>query len=327
MAYIVATGWYESFTGAHYMAVGIALVTPGLVVPALTQPPQELARPWWRRYWVKDHVWLWIVVFVGSYLWTHYFYTLLKATYTFQAWRLNDVPFAMYLAAHGYFVLYHSATNMALRRWYTSRYYATLPPAFATAGTGVLVIVMAWVTAFMEAFTIQGFPYYHIEDRSFMYTVGAIVYGLYFVVSFPMHYQLDGGEPEDVQAQGAAAAVPAKELAEGAQKAQGPASRNSRELRALQRDAAAAGTPAKEKAAAADGVSTPAAAPTVDFHGEITGSADWSLWSTAVHAFGATMIVTLLLDFWRLAYSAAAGVAPEAAAGLPWTGGNHTLQS
>jgi hypothetical protein len=192
----------------------------------------------------------------------------------------------------------------------------------------VLVIVMAWVTAFMEAFTIQGFPYYHIEDRSFMYTVGAIVYGLYFVVSFPMHYQLDGGEPEDVQPQGAAAAVPeAKELAEGAQKAQGPASRSSRELRALQRDAAAAGTPAKEKAAVVDGVSTPAAAPALDFHGEISSSADWSLWNTAVHAFGATMIVTLLLDFWRLAYSAAAGVAPEAAAGLPWTGGNHTLQS
>ena len=72
---------------------------------------------------------------------------------------------------------------------------------------------MAWVTAFLEAFTIQGgcifsakldsghwvcqwqlevrvfqlyagFPYYAIEDREHLYTAGSVIYGLYFVVSF-----------------------------------------------------------------------------------------------------------------------------------------------
>lgn len=366
MAYIVATAWYETFTGAHYMGVGIALVAPGLIIPLFSQPAEELRRQWWNRYWVKAHLWVWIVVFVGSYFWTHYFYTLLRATYTFEAWRLNDVPFAMYLAAHGYFMLYHSMTNMALRRWYTSATYARLPRPFGTIGTGVLVVIMAWVTAFMEAFTIQGFPYYHIEDRGFMYTVGAIVYGLYFVVSFPMHYEIDGGEPEDCGSAAAphaaatiaaaAAAAPASTPAAASADADpAPAAASSEASEASPRDAddgprssgsvrkrrgSVSGAAGKASAAAVELTAQPAAAsksseaaapaaassaaPAADFHAGTTGSpaaANWSAWNTAVHACGAAMIVTLLLDFWRLAYTALAAKDRVVAAGLPWTSG------
>lgn len=353
MAYIVATGWYETFTGAHYMGVGVALAAPGLIIPLFSQPPEELRRPWWNRYWVKAHLWVWIVVFVGSYFWTHYFYTLLRATYTFEAWRLNDVPFAMYLAAHGYFMLYHSMTNMALRRWYTSSTYARLPRPFGTVGTAVLVIIMSWVTAFMEAFTIQGFPYYHIEDRAFMYTVGAIVYGLYFVVSFPMHYEIDGGEPEDCapQLSAASAPAPAPESAAAAPSEEtprsadadpaGPSSERSASREEPPRSggsvrkrrgsvssaagkASAAAPAASSGNAATKSSKASDAAPVADFHAGTTGSpaaANWSPWNTAVHACGASMIVTLLLDFWRLAYTALADKERVVAAGLPWTSG------
>ena len=36
-------------------------------------------------------MWIFILSFIGNYLWTHYFYNLLGASYTFKAWRLNDV--------------------------------------------------------------------------------------------------------------------------------------------------------------------------------------------------------------------------------------------
>ena len=36
-------------------------------------------------------VWIAIFSFVGNYFWTHYFFQLLGAAYTFPSWRLNDV--------------------------------------------------------------------------------------------------------------------------------------------------------------------------------------------------------------------------------------------
>jgi cycloeucalenol cycloisomerase len=306
MVAIVASRAYEGLTPAGYLAVGVALAAPGLLAPALSAPPAcEAGVALASRYWVRAHAWLAVVVFVGSYFWTHYFYSLLRATYTFRAHRLNDVPLAMYLAAHAYFVLYHAATNMALRRWWTSAFYARLPGAPArAAGTAALVVAMAWATAFAEAFTIQGFPYYHIEDRPRMYTVGSVVYGLYFVVTFPMHYELDGGEP------GAPAAPAGAPDAVADQSSPPPKRARSR---------------SQARARGATALAAAAAAP--DFGGTLRGAgaagggggAPWSLRATVLHALAASMAVTLLLDFWRLAYTAAAGGRPAAAPGLPWT--------
>ncbi len=39
----------------------------------------------------QANLWIAILSFIGNYLWTHYFYKLLGAAYTFKAWRLNDV--------------------------------------------------------------------------------------------------------------------------------------------------------------------------------------------------------------------------------------------
>jgi len=73
---------------------------------------------------------------------------------------------------------------------------------------------MAYATAFMETLTIASvrvggisnavvgcsclmlgdyvgcqFPYYTIKDRFYMYSIGSICYGIYFIVSFPMYYR------------------------------------------------------------------------------------------------------------------------------------------
>lgn len=38
---------------------------------------------------------LWIIIFsyVGNYFWTHYFFRVLGASYTFPSWRMNNVMF------------------------------------------------------------------------------------------------------------------------------------------------------------------------------------------------------------------------------------------
>ena len=116
---------------------------------------------------------------------------MLRAKYTMPAWRLNDVPIAMYLATHFYFTSYHVLANLPLR------YVRT---AFAAGATRTclevyLVLAMSYACAFMETLTISNFPYYDFENRSMAYTVGSAFYGLYFVVSFPMYFALDEPTP------------------------------------------------------------------------------------------------------------------------------------
>ena len=126
---------------------------------------------------------------------THYFYNLLGAKYTFPAWRLNDVPIALILITHGYFITYHTLTTIGLRRFWTSFWYRRAGKATRVVASVLLVAAMSYFTAFAETLTIASFPYYELADRSRMYSVGSICYGLYFIVTFPMYYAIDEPTP------------------------------------------------------------------------------------------------------------------------------------
>lgn len=89
---------------------------------------EEANKPWYNRYWFKvrlkfmqfpfsidvfniswvvldwqtsfcecftpqANVWIAIFGFVGNYFWTHYFYTVLGAIYTFPSYKINHVSF------------------------------------------------------------------------------------------------------------------------------------------------------------------------------------------------------------------------------------------
>ena len=83
----------------------------GLALPLALQPflypglTREADRPLAQRYALKANVWLAIFGWVGNYWYTHYFYSVLKAEYTFPAHDLNGVPVAMFFATHFYFSL------------------------------------------------------------------------------------------------------------------------------------------------------------------------------------------------------------------------------
>lgn len=62
-----------------------------MLLPWLLEPRADAAKPLEKRYWVKANLWIAILSFIGNYLWTHYFYSVLGAEYTFPSWRLNDV--------------------------------------------------------------------------------------------------------------------------------------------------------------------------------------------------------------------------------------------
>ena len=76
------------------MAICVSAAAPCILLPWLLESRADGDRPWTQKYWVKANVWLAIYSFVGNYFWTHYFYRLLGAAYTFPSWRLNDVSTA-----------------------------------------------------------------------------------------------------------------------------------------------------------------------------------------------------------------------------------------
>ena len=108
---------------------------------------------------------------------------------------------------------------------------------------------------------MTGFPYYAIEDREHLYTAGSVIYGLYFIVSFPMFYRLD-------------------ENTDHASTEQSKSCFKDHSSSPLRHACKCRGT--------------------------------WSLEKTLIDSLAACMIVTILLEMWRLGFYA------DPQASLPW---------
>jgi len=185
---IVGLEWYRTFDKIHYMAVCGGLATPLLLQPFLAPwLTRDQSKPLLERYSVKANTWIAIFSFIGNYWYTHYFYVVLGAKYTFPSWDVNGVPIALFFATHFYFSFYHTLSNMVLRKVY-SRYK---PDRARSVFAALVIFFMAYVTAFMETLTISGFSCYSFNDRHSAYTLGSAFYGIYFIVSFPMFLRID----------------------------------------------------------------------------------------------------------------------------------------
>ena len=80
---VIATSAYESFGRWGYLAYCGACAAPAILYPLLYPCDAEAKKPIDERYIVKANVWIAIFSFIGNYWYTHYFYAVLKAEYTF----------------------------------------------------------------------------------------------------------------------------------------------------------------------------------------------------------------------------------------------------
>lgn len=71
----------------HYGSIGPIWLSNLFVLDLLTSSQSKMFL-WW--CWQAS---LWIIIFsyVGNYFWTHYFFTVLGASYTFPSWKMNNV--------------------------------------------------------------------------------------------------------------------------------------------------------------------------------------------------------------------------------------------
>ncbi|XP_078150112.1 cyclopropyl isomerase isoform X5 [Carex rostrata] len=187
--------WLASNPSKRWGEAFFLLYTPfwltlclGIVVPFKLYEADS-SKSWKDRYWVKANLWIIIFSYVGNYFWTHYFFTVLGASYTFPSWRMNNVPHTTFLLTHTCFLFYHMASNMTLRRLRYS--IVGLPPYIRFLTEAAWVLALSYFIAYLETIAISNFPYYDFVDRSLMYTVGSLFYAIYFFVSFPMFSRID----------------------------------------------------------------------------------------------------------------------------------------
>ncbi len=194
LAIVVIRKWYEDFRPFDYVWVGLAISLPCIVLPFILAGPGEKSTPPLQRYIIKANVFIGIVGYIGNHFNTHYFYKVLGVRYTGPLGpgmgpEINQVPVSMYLMTHVYFMSYHVLATPLLRVVQTS--FQKSSPLLQSVAMGVVVIVVALLTAFAETWTISSFPYYTYPDYHEMLTKGTVFYGTFFVVTFPWFARLD----------------------------------------------------------------------------------------------------------------------------------------
>ena len=181
------------FGDVEFFLLGLFVALPYFVYPLMYPFDADRKIPFHRRYFVVSNVWIAVFSYVGNYFWTHYFYQVLGAAYHFPIkLELNGVPLFLYFVTHGYFMFYHTGTTLVLRAFYKTRH------GRSRLVQALVVLGLAVFTAFMETWTISNVPYYSHADKFRMYTIGSVVYGIYFIVSFPMYHNLGEEKPSTV---------------------------------------------------------------------------------------------------------------------------------
>lgn len=180
---------YENFTELEYLLLGLISALPSFVIPLFLVGKVDSSTCWRDRYWVKASLWILIFSYVGNYFWTHYFFTVLGASYTFPSWRMNNVPHTTFLLTHVCFLFYHVTSNMTLRR--LRHFTADLPEPVQWVAEASWILALSYFIAYLETLAIANFPYYQFVDRASMYKIGSLFYAIYFLVSFPMFLRID----------------------------------------------------------------------------------------------------------------------------------------
>lgn len=186
----------QGISDLGYNTIGLVVFIPCFAIPLVVPLPGEKKQVWYRRYTFKANLWMAAFNFVGNYFWTHYFFALLGAKYTFPInySYLNRVPIVCYLLTQAYFQTYHVVTNLFLR--FIKRRFETSNTWFRIAAMSLAIGAISIFWAYLETKTIESFPYYSFADRDRMYQIGLTFYALYFIVSFPMFLRLDE-DPKD----------------------------------------------------------------------------------------------------------------------------------
>ncbi|RMG99357.1 MAG: hypothetical protein D6705_03540 [Deltaproteobacteria bacterium] len=211
VAIVMFTGAIGRMSDGSLIAFGLAVALPTWWLPApFVRDLDATTRTRARALLLARNLWLAIVVFFGTYAWTHYFFDLMGMRYAFpttwhaEAWGIGrsgrTVPVFLYPLTMAYFTTYYTVLTLGVRSLAPPEHAAWPRRAVVLAVLGYLLAMAETGTMHVEALA----PYFGYASKSAMLWVGSIPYGLLFVVTFPffpahrrhgprMHHALAGG--------------------------------------------------------------------------------------------------------------------------------------
>lgn len=168
-------------------------------------------------YWLKLNVYMAVWVFIATYFHTEYFFELLHMRYRFPEVTLyfdtaligpdeataasewKKVPVGMYLNTMAFFIVYHSAAIVCMRR---VRSMTTAWSAGAQRIAWIAIVIaaaffFAWAETFFYFLQDEVATNVWYENRASMLRYGSIFYAMYFIVSFPNLYRLDESQTDE----------------------------------------------------------------------------------------------------------------------------------
>ena len=194
---VMLSGVYRTWSDAMFMVFGFGAAAPLVLIPLLRPHPADRDRPFWDTSWFRLNLWVWILVWFGSYFGTHYFFDVLGMRYGFPTtWNLDaavvgsdsgEVPFFLYGLTQAYFMTYH-VVMVVILRWLSTRF------SLGKLARALVIFVLAYAIAFAETFfmaipQLEDVFLYLDRDRMLLY--GSIFYASYFVVSLPLISRVD----------------------------------------------------------------------------------------------------------------------------------------
>ena len=199
MAIIMLTGWAQSFGDTALLIHGCLVALPLFIVPLFLRAGKNPDGVWYKSYWFKANLYIFIFGFFGNYFGSEYFFDVLGMVYKVpNATTVLDsvlvghgtqkVPLIMYLYTHAYFMTYHSSAVVVLRRIMSTG----IPLGKLLFMPLVFVVGYFWAWAETKAMAnpLMTTTFYY-ENMPAMLAFGSIIYATYFVASFPIFYFLD----------------------------------------------------------------------------------------------------------------------------------------
>jgi|GEM_PF-377810 len=207
-ALIQKMGWLDVGNFWHVAQNLLMWLPYCLLLPAILRRGSGV--PWRRSYWFKFNLYMFVYVFFATYFHTEYFFETLGIRYRFPhvslyldsallgpdestaAQNFEKVPLGMYFNAIAFFIVYHTASVVLMRRVRTLTPDA--PRMLRLALWIVTVAAAAYFFAWAETFfyinsSAKANVWY--VDLPRMLSLGSACYALYFIVSFPNVFRLD----------------------------------------------------------------------------------------------------------------------------------------
>jgi cycloeucalenol cycloisomerase len=182
---VMATRAFTHWGDLGHMALGVGLVAPLYLVPLVSPPPTDRARPLAERHIWRFNLWIGLYSLLQTYFGSALFFDVLHMEYHFPVtWIWNRTPIFLYLMTITYFSTYYVVMSVLWRR----------VPRRPVAVRILVLVVLGYAVAFAETFGMANEwlrDYFSYKDKWFVLIWGSACYGSIFVLSLPFVFRLD----------------------------------------------------------------------------------------------------------------------------------------